>query len=219
MTSSNPNNLTYHPSPLTHPARSLLCSQKGLTIWLTGLSASGKSTIATALETALLSPPHKMHAYRLDGDNIRFGLNSDLGFSPQDRTENIRRIAEVAALFADSCSVAITSFISPYRQDRELARQLHREKGLPFVEVWIDLPLEEAERRDPKGLYKKARSGEIKEFTGVSAPYESPEGAEVRVRSGEVGVKEAVIKILGYLEGEGLLVKGEEQEGGFLVER
>ncbi|KAL8662720.1 MAG: hypothetical protein Q9202_004505 [Teloschistes flavicans] len=214
MSSSNPNNLTYHPSPLTHPARSLLRSQKGLTVWLTGLSASGKSTIATALETALLQPPHHLHTYRLDGDNIRFGLNADLGFSPADRTENIRRIAEVAVLFADSCSVAITSFISPYRADRALARALHAKRGLPFVEVWIDVSVEEAERRDPKGLYKKARAGVIGEFTGVSAPYEEPEGAEVVVRSGETGVEEAVGQILGFLEGKGLLEKGERQEGG-----
>ncbi|MCJ1388638.1 Bifunctional 3'-phosphoadenosine 5'-phosphosulfate synthase 1 [Xylographa bjoerkii] len=199
---TNPRNITWHPS-LSHHERSLLRHQPGLTIWLTGLSASGKSTIATALEQHLLSVP--LAAYRLDGDNIRFGLNADLGFAPADRTENIRRIAEVAKLFADSCAVAITSFISPYRADRALARRLHERAGLPFVEVWVDVSVAEAERRDPKGLYKKAREGVIKEFTGVSAPYEEPEAAEVVVRSGETSVEEAVVQIVGYLEGKGLL--------------
>ncbi|MCJ1400702.1 Adenylyl-sulfate kinase [Xylographa trunciseda] len=204
---TNPRNITWHPS-LSHHERSLLRHQPGLTIWLTGLSASGKSTIATALEQHLLAAP--LAAYRLDGDNIRFGLNADLGFSPADRTENIRRIAEVAKLFADSCAVAITSFISPYRADRALARKLHEQAGLPFVEVWVDVSVEEAERRDPKGLYKKAREGVIKEFTGVSAPYEEPEAAEVVVRSGETSVEEAVVQIVGYLEGKGLLKVGGE---------
>ncbi|MCJ1321740.1 Adenylyl-sulfate kinase [Xylographa vitiligo] len=204
---TNPRNITWHPS-LSHHERALLRHQPGLTIWLTGLSASGKSTIATALEQHLLSVP--LAAYRLDGDNIRFGLNADLGFSPADRTENIRRIAEVAKLFADSCSVAITSFISPYRADRALARKLHEQAGLPFVEVWVDVSVAEAERRDPKGLYKKAREGVIKEFTGVSAPYEEPEAAEVVVRSGETSVEEAVVQIVGYLEGKGLLKVGGE---------
>ncbi|KAL8729876.1 MAG: hypothetical protein Q9166_004433 [cf. Caloplaca sp. 2 TL-2023] len=211
----NTNNLTWSPS-LTHPHRSLLRNQKGLTIWLTGLSASGKSTIATALELTLLSPPHSLSTYRLDGDNIRHGLNSDLGFSPKDREENIRRIAEVAALFADSCTIAITSFISPYRADRDTARKLHAERGLEFVEVWVDVSVEEAERRDPKGLYKKARSGELKEFTGVSAPYEEPEGAEIRIDGGKTSVEEAARQIVRYLDGKGFLRKGEVQEGGLV---
>lgn len=211
-------NITYHHSTLTHATRSLLRRQKGLTIWLTGLSASGKSTIATALETTLLSPPYSLSAYRLDGDNIRFGLNKDLSFSPADREENIRRIAEVASLFADSCTVAITSFISPYRKDRELARQLHRDKGLEFLEVWVDISIEEAEKRDPKGLYKKARKGEIGDFTGVSAnaPYEEPIDAELRVRTGEMGVEECVGVIVDALEERGFLRKGEVQEGGLV---
>ncbi|KAL8766551.1 MAG: hypothetical protein Q9209_006694 [Squamulea sp. 1 TL-2023] len=209
------NNLTWSPS-LTHPYRSLLRRQKGLTIWLTGLSASGKSTIASALELSLLSPPHSLSTYRLDGDNIRHGLNSDLGFSPRDREENIRRIAHVAALFADACTIAITSFISPYRADRETARKLHRERELEFVEVWVDVSVEEAERRDPKGLYKKARAGELKEFTGVSAPYEEPEGAEIRIKGGETSVEGAVSQIVEHLEGKGYLKKGEVQEGGLV---
>ncbi|KAL8860887.1 MAG: hypothetical protein Q9178_002642 [Gyalolechia marmorata] len=211
----NPNSLTWSPS-LTHPHRTTLLSHKGLTIWLTGLSASGKSTIASSLELHLLSPPHNHPTYRLDGDNIRHGLNADLGFSPHDRTENIRRIAHVAALFADACNIAITSFISPYRADRALARELHRERGLEFVEVWVDVSVEEAERRDPKGLYQKARRGELKEFTGVSAPYEEPEGAEIRIKGGETSVEEAVGQIVAFLEGRGYLNKGEVQDGGLV---
>ena len=139
-------------------------------------------------------------AYRLDGDNIRFGLNKDLGFSEADRTENIRRIGEVARLFADASIVAITAFISPYRRDRELARELHKKEGLPFVEVYLNVPLDVAEQRDPKGLYKKARAGEIKEFTGVSAPYEAPEAAEICIPVDQVPVDSSVKQIIGYLE-------------------
>lgn len=150
-------------------------------------------------------------AYRLDGDNIRFGLNNDLGFGPDARTENIRRIAEVAKLFADSGTVAITSFISPYRADRDKARSLHAAKAgadeepLPFVEVWVDVPVQVAEQRDPKGLYAKARKGEIKEFTGISAPYEEPEQAQLRLHSDKESVEESVQRILVYLIQEGLL--------------
>lgn len=156
----------------------------------------------------------KVSAYRLDGDNIRFGLNKDLGFSEKDRNENIRRIAEVAKLFADSSTIAITSFISPYKADRDAARDLHavptpgEEKGLPFVEVYVDVPVEIAEQRDPKGLYKKARDGVIKEFTGVSAPYEAPAKPEVHVRNdGKSSVIEAVEQIIKYLDENGYLPK------------
>lgn len=204
-------NITYHPSPVTPAIRTSLRRQQGLTIWLTGLSASGKSTIAVALEQALLRKPINLNAYRLDGDNIRFGLNKDLGFTPKDREENIRRIAEVAKLFADSCTIAITSFISPYRADRDLARQLHEaerpggEKGVPFVEVWIDVPVDVAEKRDPKGLYKKAREGKIPEFTGISAPYEEPLKPEIHIKSAETSVEDAVKIIVKYLEDKGYL--------------
>lgn len=153
-----------------------------------------------------------MAAYRLDGDNVRFGLNKDLGFSEKDRNENIRRIAEVAKLFADSATVAITSFISPYRADRDSARALHEEggkeggeEGLRFVEVWVDIPVEEAEKRDPKGLYKKAREGKIPEFTGISAPYEEPLKPEVHIKSHEQSVEESVKVIVDYLQKEGLV--------------
>ena len=218
---SSHRNITFHPTPLTPPVRAALRRQPGFTIWLTGLSASGKSTIAVALEQALLRPPYSLAAYRLDGDNIRFGLNKDLGFSPADRTENIRRIAEVAKLFADSCTIAITSFISPYRADRDIARNLHEaprpgagkdDPGVSFVEVWIDVPVEVAEQRDPKGLYKKAREGKIPEFTGISAPYEAPEKAEIHIRSDKTSVEDAVKLIVRYLDEKGLLKAPSEAE-------
>ena len=157
-----------------------------------------------------------MHAYRLDGDNIRFGLNKDLGFSEADRNENIRRIAEVAKLFADSSSIAITSFISPYRKDRDTARALHEtpapgeKAGLPFVEVHVDVPVEVAEQRDPKGLYKKAREGVIKEFTGISAPYEAPEKPEVYIKNVDLPIVDAVKQIIAYLDSQGYLPPKQE---------
>ncbi|KAI9722340.1 MAG: hypothetical protein M1812_001812 [Candelaria pacifica] len=203
-------NITWHPS-LSRQERNTLRKQQGITIWFTGLSASGKSTIAIALEQHLLHLGYA--AYRLDGDNVRFGLNKDLGFSEKDRNENIRRIAEVAKLFADSSTIALTSFISPYRADRKIARDLHAansqsngETSIPFIEVFVDIPIEEAEKRDPKGLYKKARAGEIKDFTGVSAPYEKPEQPEITVRTDQLSVEEAVVVIVKYLEANGLLV-------------
>ncbi|KAF1832724.1 adenylyl-sulfate kinase [Decorospora gaudefroyi] len=200
-------NITWHPS-LSRAERNTYRKQKGFTIWFTGLSASGKSTIATALEQHLLHLGFA--AYRLDGDNVRFGLNKDLGFTEKDRNENIRRIAEVAKLFADSSTIAITSFISPYKADRATARDLHAittgtDEPLAFVEVFVDLPLEVAEARDPKGLYKKAREGKIPEFTGISAPYEAPENAEIHIRSDQKSVEDSVREIVEYLQGKGLL--------------
>ncbi|KAF8003622.1 hypothetical protein HF325_001070 [Metschnikowia pulcherrima] len=191
-------NITWHDN-LTHEERAGFRKQKGVTVWLTGLSASGKSTIACAIEQALLQ--RGLNAYRLDGDNIRFGLNKDLGFSEADRNENIRRISEVAKLFTDSCSVTLTSFISPYIKDRQTARELHEKDNLPFVEVYVDVPVEVAEQRDPKGLYKKAREGIIKEFTGISAPYEAPENPEVHLRNYDgQSIEESAQKIILYLE-------------------
>jgi len=212
-------NITWHPG-LSRVERSSLRGQRGITIWLTGLSASGKSTIAAALEQHLLH--QGINAYLLDGDNVRFGLNKNLGFSPDDRAENIRRIAEVARLFADSCTVAIASFISPYRIDRQLARDLHAKHGphqediagLPFIEVFVDVPLAVAEKRDPKGLYKKARDGVVKEFTGISAPYEQPENPEIHIKSAECTVEDAVVKIMDYLDENELL----KQPGRRLME-
>jgi adenylylsulfate kinase len=175
------------------------------------LSASGKSTIATALEQHLLHLG--LASYRLDGDNVRFGLNKDLGFSEKDRNENIRRIAEVAKLFADSAAIAITSFISPYRADRQVARDLHNqasqtnEPPIPFIEVFVDVPIHVAEQRDPKGLYKKARAGEIKEFTGISAPYEEPLKPEIHVRTDQSTVEECVTDIIQWLHDQKLISK------------
>lgn len=150
---------------------------KSKTVWFTGLSGSGKSTLAFAVERALID--RGIAAYVLDGDNIRFGLNADLGFSPEDRTENIRRIGEVCRLFSDAGVVVLTAFISPYRADRQRVRELHSDGD--FVEVFVDTPLEICEARDVKGLYKKARTGEIPDFSGISAPYEAPENPEISV--------------------------------------
>ncbi|KAF9502010.1 adenylylsulfate kinase [Pleurotus eryngii] len=191
-------NITFHPGSVTSAERTKLLNQKGVTIWLTGLSASGKSTIACALEQHLLHL-HRF-SYRLDGDNIRFGLNKDLGFDEKSRNENIRRIGEVSKLFADASCISITAFISPYRTDRDSVRELHNAAQLPFVEVYLDAPLKVVEERDPKGLYKKARAGEIKEFTGVSAPYEEPLNPEIHIRTDQLNVTESVRVIVEYLE-------------------
>ncbi|KAJ8077047.1 Adenylyl-sulfate kinase [Marasmius tenuissimus] len=190
-------NIVFHPGTVGSDERNDLLKQKGATIWLTGLSASGKSTIACALEQHLLHL--NKHAYRLDGDNIRFGLCKDLGFDEKSRNENIRRIGEVSRLFADSTCIAITAFISPYRKDRDTAREMHIKTGLPFIEVFIDAPLEVVEKRDPKGLYKKARAGEIKDFTGISAPYEAPLNPEIYINTAETEVVDSVKMIADYL--------------------
>ncbi|KAF9071062.1 Adenylylsulfate kinase-domain-containing protein [Rhodocollybia butyracea] len=196
-------NITFHEGIVTSEERTQLLRQKGATIWLTGLSASGKSTIACALEQHLLHL-HKF-TYRLDGDNVRFGLNKDLGFDEKSRNENIRRIGEVAKLFADSSCITITAFISPYQVDRDFARQIHEKASLPFVEVFVDAPLSIVEQRDPKGLYKKARAGEIKDFTGISAPYEPPEKPEIHLHTAETDVAESVRIITQYLLNHGYI--------------
>ncbi|KAF8070234.1 adenylylsulfate kinase [Lyophyllum atratum] len=189
--------ITFHPGSVTAAERAEFLNQKGVTIWLTGLSASGKSTIACALEQHLLHL-HKF-VYRLDGDNVRFGLNKDLGFDEKSRNENIRRIGEVSKLFADSSCLVVTAFISPYLVDRALARELHVKAGIPFIEVFVDAPLHVVEKRDPKGLYKKARAGEIKDFTGISAPYEAPVNPEIHIKTHETNVAESVGIITEYL--------------------
>jgi bifunctional enzyme CysN/CysC len=166
-------NITFHPSKLSRDERWGALETSGATIWMTGLSGSGKSTIATAIEHTLVSSGRA--AFMLDGDNLRHGLNSNLGFSPEDRDENVRRTGEVAKILAESGAVSIVSLVSPYKAERDRVRALHEEAGLPFYEVFVDTPLEECERRDPKGLYAKARAGEIKDLTGVGSPYEAPE--------------------------------------------
>jgi adenylylsulfate kinase len=202
MAEQKATNITWHEGEVTRTERQKALGQKGATLWLTGLSGSGKSTIAVALEQVLLQ--RGMHAYRLDGDNVRHGLNRNLGFSAEDRAENIRRIGEVAKLFADAGIIALTSFISPYRADRDLVRQLHVDAGLPFFEVFVECPLEEAERRDPKGLYKKARAGEIKGFTGIDDPYEAPEKPELVLPTHELSIEESVTTLLRLVEEQGL---------------
>ena len=172
-------NTVWHASTVDRETRWAASGGAGSTVWLTGLSGSGKSTVAVALEQQLLDAGRP--AYLLDGDNLRHGLNGDLGFSAQDRDENVRRVAHVARLFADAGVVAIVPLISPYRAARDLARRLHDEAGLRFVEVFVDTPLELCERRDPKGLYAKARAGEITGMTGIDDPYEPPEAPEVRL--------------------------------------
>jgi len=201
MTTVKATNITWHEGSVSRQEREQLLNQKGITVWMTGLSASGKSTIACILEQMLL---HKRkHAYRLDGDNIRMGLNKNLGFSAEDRAENIRRIGEVAKLFTDAGVIAITSFISPYRKDRDAVRASM--KPGEFVEVYVNVSLEAAEKRDPKGLYKKARAGQIKGFTGIDDPYESPEQPEIVINTESTSAAEAAAQILNYLEKGGYL--------------
>ena len=201
MTESRSTNITWHAGHVTREEREKLLGQRGVTVWLTGLSGSGKSTIATAAEQVLLRRGRL--AYVLDGDNVRHGLNSNLGFSPADRTENIRRIGEVAKLFTDAGIVVLTSFISPYRQDRDLVRGRLREGD--FVEIYVAASLETCEQRDVKGLYKRARAGEIPEFTGISAPYEEPERPELVLDTNRQSVEQSVAQLVGYLEEKGYL--------------
>jgi adenylylsulfate kinase len=203
MAEQKATNITWHEGTVTPEERHRNLGQKGVTVWMTGLSASGKSTIAVALEQVLLQ--RGKHAYRLDGDNIRHGLNKNLGFSAEDRAENIRRVGEVAKLFTDAGLITITSFISPYGADRDLARKLHEAAKLPFLEVFVDCSLEEAEKRDPKGLYKKARAGELKGFTGIDDPYEAPERAELVLRTDRLSVAESVEELLELLERKGFV--------------
>ena len=181
-------NIHWHEGEINLAERESLLSQKGIVLWFTGLSASGKSTIARRLEAELYS--QKKLVYVLDGDNIRHGLNKDLGFSAQDREENIRRIGEVSHLFQDAGVIVLTAFISPYRRDRDMVRALLPENR--FWEVFVHAPLAICEERDPKGLYKKARMGEIPEFTGVSAPYEEPESPELVLDTEKLDPKECV---------------------------
>ncbi|HXJ32884.1 MAG TPA: adenylyl-sulfate kinase [Candidatus Eisenbacteria bacterium] len=201
MAEQKATNIVWHQGAVNRDDREKLNGHKGATVWLTGLSGSGKSTIAVDLEKRLCE--RGVRTYILDGDNIRHGLNKNLGFSPEDRTENIRRIGEVAKLFTDAGLVAITAFISPYRADRDQVRALM--KPGDFVEIFVDCPVEVCEQRDVKGLYKKARAGEIKEFTGISAPYEAPAKPELTLESHELSVDAAVAKVVDYLASKGIV--------------
>jgi len=187
-------NTVWHPSALDRGARPSL----GATVWFTGLSGSGKSTVAVEVERLLVSSGRP--AYLLDGDNLRQGLNGDLGFSADDRTENVRRVGEVARLFADAGVVALVPVISPYRADRDRVRSIHELAGLPFLEVFVDTPLDVCEARDPKGLYAKARAGEITGFTGIDDPYEAPESPELRLTPDDGGPDAQAARVLALLE-------------------
>jgi adenylylsulfate kinase len=203
MTQQKATNITWHHATITAEDRWRLNGHKGGVVWFTGLSASGKSTLAHAVESALYE--RGCRTYVLDGDNIRHGLNKNLGFSPEDRHENIRRIGEVAHLFADAGYIAMTAFISPYIADRDMARKMNPEGT--FVEVYCECALDVCETRDPKGLYKKARAGQIKDFTGVNAPYEAPPKPEVTVDTGKETLEESAAKVLAFLESKGLVPK------------
>ena len=208
MTATKSTNIHWHAGNLSRAERWGALKAKGCTLWFTGLSASGKSTIASALEQHLVNSG--MNSYRLDGDNIRFGLNKNLGFSAQDRAENIRRIGEVARLFADSGCIALTSFISPYRADRDLCRELHEKDkvgAIPFLEVFVDTPIGVCEQRDPKGLYKKARAGELKGFTGIDDPYEPPLRPELVLKPETMSVEESVGACLELLAARGIITR------------
>ena len=194
-------NITWQERQVERSDREAIVNQRGVTIWLTGLSGSGKSTIAIAAEHELTSRGRL--AFVLDGDNIRHGLNQNLGFSPEDRTENIRRIGEVSKLFTEAGVIVFTSFISPYRSDRDVVRALMGAGD--FVEVFVDASLDTCEQRDAKGLYKKARAGEIPEFTGISAPYETPESPELVLDTNRQSVEESVGEIVEYLDAKGYL--------------
>jgi bifunctional enzyme CysN/CysC len=202
LTSSSPN-VVWHESDVPRAERWRAGGVRGATVWFTGLSGSGKSTVAGAVTTLLTE--RGVLTYTLDGDNLRHGLNGDLGFSADDRAENVRRVGEVARLFADAGVIALVPLISPYRSGRDHARALHDAAGLDFVEVFVDTPIEVCEQRDPKGLYKKARAGELTGFTGIDDPYEAPLNAELVVEGGRVSAAEAAAQVVELLQARGLV--------------
>ena len=203
MSEQKATNVHWHGGEINRPERAQLLGHGGATLWFTGLSGSGKSTIAVALEQALYQ--RGVLVYRLDGDNIRLGINKNLGFSAEDRAENIRRVGEVSKLFVDGGVIVLSSFISPYLVDRQIVRELHEADNMPFIEVFVDCSLEAAEERDPKDLYKKARAGEIKNFTGIDDPYEAPEAPEVHLHTDQQSLAEEVEHLLELLEKQGLI--------------
>jgi adenylylsulfate kinase len=203
MTEVKATNVHWHDGEVSREDRNALLKQKGATLWFTGLSGSGKSTVAVALEKALMEKGHL--CYRLDGDNIRLGINKNLGFSAEDRTENIRRIGEISKLFVDTGVIVLSSFVSPYRADRDIVRELHVAGDMDFIEVHVDVPLAVAEERDPKGLYKKARAGEIKNFTGIDNPYEAPLKPELVLNSHEQSLEEEVAVLLEMMTARGII--------------
>ena len=206
MQQKNGTNLTWHFGKVTDQDRQVLLGHAGCVVWLTGLSGSGKSTIAHLLEEKLIRCGYL--SFVLDGDNVRHGLNNDLGFSPEDRKENIRRIGEVASLFKNAGVIAITAFISPYITDRQIARNSAEDCG--FIEVFLDTPVQVCEKRDPKGLYKKVRAGEISDFTGIDSPYERPENSEIILKTHQMPPKECAEIVFSYLQQQGILLKKKE---------
>ncbi len=196
-------NITKIETKISREDREKMMGQKGVTVWFTGLSGSGKSTVAIEVDRILTN--RGAVCTILDGDNVRHGLNSDLGFSPEDRNENIRRIGEVAKLFTETGIINLTAFISPYRADRDRNRQIQGEGD--FIEVFVDAPLDVCEQRDPKGLYEKARAGIIPEFTGISAPYEAPEKPEIVLNTGDQSLEESAGIVIAYLEEKGYINK------------
>ncbi|MDC3417602.1 adenylyl-sulfate kinase [Aquibacillus salsiterrae] len=196
---SKATNITWHDSEVTKDQRQALNKHKSVVLWFTGLSGSGKSTISVELEKKLYELG--IHTYRLDGDNIRHGLNNNLGFSPEDRTENIRRIGEVSKLMVDAGLITLTAFISPYREDRDNVRAILDQNE--FIEVYVKASIDVCEQRDPKGLYKKARAGEIKGFTGIDAPYEEPASPEITIETDKLTLEESVDTIVAYLKENG----------------
>lgn len=205
MAEQKATNVYWHDGEVSRDDRAQLLKQKGATLWFTGLSGSGKSTVAVALEQALFAKGKL--AYRLDGDNVRLGINKNLGFSAEDRTENIRRVGEVSKLMADSGVIVLNSFISPYLADRDGVRALHEAAGIAFIEVFVDCSLNEAEKRDPKGLYKKARAGEIKNFTGIDDPYEAPLKPEIHLHTDKSSLEEEVEIMLAVLLERGIITE------------
>lgn len=210
MAEQKATNVHWHEGEISREHRAQLLGNKAATLWFTGLSGSGKSTIAVAVEKEL----HRrgVHSYRLDGDNVRLGINKDLGFSVYDRTENIRRIGEISKLFVDSGIVVLSSFISPFVVDRGQVRALHESSDMDFIEIYVDCSLDEAEKRDPKGLYKKARAGLIKSFTGLEdSPYEAPVAPEIHLRTDQQTLEEEVKEILDFLNEKGIIVMEKEK--------
>ncbi len=203
MAEQKATNVHWHEGEVSRADRERVLGQKGATLWFTGLSGSGKSTVAVAVEKYLNEQGRL--AFRLDGDNVRLGINKNLGFSAEDRKENIRRIGEVAKLFVDAGVITLSSFISPYRSDRDDVRKLHEESGMEFIEIFVDCPLSVAEERDPKGLYKKARAGQIKNFTGIDDPYEAPGKPELILDTSKMSLQDEVVAVLDLLKARGIL--------------